>query len=247
MNISQAIPGHPRSMSGGLTLFSCWAMAVCWRWWDQFLKERGDGLLDDATRLPGNQPTSPEKVERLIALAMSPPPTNRVCWTLKSLADKVGNIALSTVHRILNCHGLKPNRVRTFKVSKDLRYELKVKEVVSLYVDPPDHAVVLSVDEKPGIQAMGRTPSPLTMKPGQATTRTHDYKRHGTTGLLAALDVATSKVTGRMVDRHRSEEFLSFLDQVAEGIKPGTLVHVVSDNVLSHKSTEVHKWCYFLQ
>ena len=184
---------------------------VC-RWWDRFVKERVDGLLYDATRLPGKQPISPEKVKRLITLAMSPPPPNRGCWTLKALADKVGNIALSTAHGILKCHGLKPHQVRTFKVSKDPRYELKVKDVVGLYVDPPDHAVVLSADEKPGIQAMGRTQSPLPIKPGQAATQTHDYKRNGTTGLLAALDIATSKVTGRMVDRHRSEEFLSFLD-----------------------------------
>ena len=120
-----------------------------------------DGLLHDATRLPGKQPTSPEKVERLIALAISPPPPNRGYRTLTALADKVGDIGISTVYGILRRHRLTPHRVKTFKVSRDPRYELKVRDVVGLHVDPPDHAVVISVDEKPGIQALGRTRPPL--------------------------------------------------------------------------------------
>ena len=121
-------------------------------------------------------------------------------------------------------------------------FELKVRNVVGLYVDPPDHAVVIPVDEKTQIQALGRTLAPLPMKPGHAGTRTHDHRCNGTTSLMAALDVATGKVTGRLVDRHRSQEFLAFLDNVAGGIDPGTPVHFILDNVSSHKSAEVHEW-----
>jgi transposase len=212
-----------------------------WRWWDRFLVEGVDGLLYDIPRRRGRKPISEDKVSELIELAMSPPPEHASHWTLRALAKKVG-IAVSTVFGILSRNGLKPHRVKTFKVSRDPRFELKVRDVVGLYVNPPDHAVVISVDEKTQIQALGRTQKPLPMKPGHPETRTHDYKRNGTTCLMAALDVATGKVTGQMVERHRSEEFLAFLDLVSEGIKPGTQVHVILDNVSSHKSAEVNEW-----
>lgn len=146
------------------------------------------------------------------------------------------------MHGILKENGLRPHQVKTFKVSRDPRFEIKVRDVVGLYVDPPDHAAVISVDEKTQIQALGRTQRPLPMKPGHAETRTHDYRRNGTTCLLAALDVATGKVVGQTVERHRSAEFLAFLDHVAEGIAPETPVHVILDNVSSHKSAEVREW-----
>ena len=117
-----------------------------------------------------------------------------------------------------------------------------MRDAVGLYVDPPDHAVVLPVDEKTQIQALGRTQKPLPLKPGRAETRTHDYRRNGTTCLLAALDVATGKVVGQTVERHRSEEFLASLDHVAEDIAPGAPVHVILDHVSSHKSAEAHAW-----
>ena len=212
-----------------------------WRWWDRFLGEGVDGLLYDIPRRRGRKPISEEKVSELIALAMSPPPEHAGHWTLRALATKVGT-AVSTVFGILKSHGLKPHRVRTFKVSRDPRFALKVRDVVGLYVDPPDHAVVISVDEKTQIQALGRTQKPLPMKSGHPETRTHDDKRNGTTCLMAALDVATGTVTGQMVARHRSEEFLAFLELVSEGIEPGTPVHVILDNVSSHKSAEVNEW-----
>ena len=212
-----------------------------WRWWDRFLVEGVDGLLYDIPRRRGRKPISEDKVSELIELAMSPPPEHCSHWTLRALARKLG-IAVSTVFFILKRHGLKPHRVKSFKVSRDPEFEKKIRDVVGLYVDPPDHAVVISVDEKTQIQALGRTQTPLPMKPGHPETRTHDYKRNGTTCLLAALDIATGKVVGRMVERHRSEEFLAFLDHVAEGIAPGTKVHVILDNVSSHKSAEVHEW-----
>ena len=212
-----------------------------WRWWDRFLAEGVDGLLRDATRPPGKKPVPEDKVKALIALAMSPPPEHARHWTVRALARRLGMV-YSTVHGILKENGLRPHQVKTFKVSRDPRFEIKVRDVVGLYVDPPDHAVVISVDEKTQIQALGRTQRPLPMKPGHAGTRTHDYRRNGTTCLLAALDTATGKVVGRTVERHRSEEFLAFLDHVAEGIAPETPVHVILDNVSSHKSAEVHEW-----
>ena len=225
-----------------------------WRWWDRFLAEGVDGLLRDATRPPGRKPVPEDRVKAVVALAMSPPPEHARHWTLKALAEEMGDMVISTVRNILLRHGLRPHQVKTFKVSRDPRFEIKVRDVVGLYVDPPDHAVVLSVDESERvnatgsseranqIQALGRTQRPLPMKPGHAETRTHDYRRNGTTCLLAALDTATGKVVGRTVERHRSEEFLAFLDHVAEGIAPGTQVHVILDNVSSHKSAEVHEW-----
>ena len=133
-------------------------------------------------------------------------------------------MAVSTMHGILKENGLRPHQVKTFKVSRDPRFEIKVRDVVGLYVNPPDHAVVPSVDEKPRRQALGGTRRPLPMKPGHAETRMHDYRWHGTARLLAALDVATGNVVGRTGERHRSVEFLAFLDHVAEGIDPGTPV-----------------------
>ena len=212
-----------------------------WRWWDRFLAEGVDGLLYDIPRRRGRKPIAEDKVSELIELAMPPPPEHASHWTLRALAKKLG-IAVSTVFGIPKHNGLKPHRVKTFKVSRDPRFELKVGDVVGLYVNPPDHAVVISVDEKTQIQALGRTQTPLPMKSGHPETRTHDDKRNGTTCLMAALDVATGKFTGQMVERHRSEEFLAFLDLVSEGIKPGTQLHVVLDNVSSHKSAEVNEW-----
>ena len=214
---------------------------MVWRWWDRFLVDGVDGLLNVIPRRRGPKPISGDKVNELIALAMSPPPEHASHWTLRALAKKLG-VAVSTAFGILKKNGLKSHRVKTFKVSRDPRFEMKVRDFVGLYVNPPDHAVVISVDEKTQIQAQGRTQVPLPMKSGHPETRTHDYKRNGTTCLMAALDVATGKVTGQMVERHRSEEFLAFLDNVSEGIKPGDEVHVILDNVSSHKLAEVNEW-----
>ncbi len=211
------------------------------RWWDRFLEQGVDGLLRDATRPPGLEPTPDGTVRAVAGLAISPPPPHARHWTLQALAKRL-ELTASNVHSILKRNGLRPHQVRTFKVSRDPRFEIKVRDVVGLYVDPPDHAVVLSVDEKTQIQALGRTQRPLPMKPGHAETRTRDCRRNGTTCLLAALDVATGKVVGQTVERHRSAEFTAFLDHVAEGIEPGTPVHVILDNVSSHKSAEVHEW-----
>ena len=206
-----------------------------WRWWGRFLAEGVDGLLRDATRPPGRKRVPEDQVKALIDLAMSPPPEHARHWTVRALARRLG-MAASTMHGILKENDLRPHQVKTFKVSRD---------VVGFCVDPPAHAVVRSVDESERvnqIQALGRTQRPLPMKPGHAGTGTHGYRRNGTTCLLAALDTVTGKVVGRTVERHRSEEFLAFLDHVAEGIAPGTPVHVILGNVPSHKSVEDHGW-----
>jgi len=213
-----------------------------WRWWDRFLAERVEGLLYDASRPPGRPRISEEKERKLVDLAMSPPPPHASHWTLRELAERVGGMAHATARNILGAKGLQPHRVKTFKVSRDPDFERKIHDVVGLYVNPPDHAVVLSVDERPQIQALGRTQGPLPMKEGHPETRTHDHRRNGTACLMAALDTATGRVTGQMVERHRSKEFLAFLDHVAEGIASGTEVHVILDNVSSHRSAKVHEW-----
>ena len=145
-----------------------------WRWWDRFLEQGVDGLLYDLPRRRGREPISEEKVRELIELAMPPPPEHSSHWTLRALAKQLG-IAVSTVISILKRNGLKPHRVKTFRVSRDPRFERMVRDVFGLYVNPPDHAVVVSVDEKTQIQALGRTQTPLPVTPGHAGTRTHDY------------------------------------------------------------------------
>ncbi len=215
--------------------------STVWRWRDRFLAAGVDGLLSDATRPPGKAPVPEDTVQALIARAMSPPPANRSHWTLKELAA-TQDLSISTVHRILARHGLKPHRVRIFKVSNDPRFGIKAHDVIGLYLNPPDHAVVLSVDEKTQIQALGRTQTPLPPAPGQPATRTHDCKRNGTATLLAALDVATGKVAGQMTETHRSEDFCAFLDHVAAGLDPAAEVHVILDNLSAHGSARVNDW-----
>ncbi|MDE0534431.1 MAG: IS630 family transposase, partial [Albidovulum sp.] len=146
---------------------------------------------------------------------------------------------VSTVFGIPERNGLKPRKAETFKVSRDPRFELKVRDVVGLYADPSDRAVVIPAGEKTQLQALVRTQRPLPMKPGHPETRAHDCKRNGTSRLLAALDVAAGKAAGQMVERHRSEKFL---EPVTEGIELGTPVHFILDNVSSHKSAEVSQW-----
>ncbi len=212
-----------------------------WRWWDRFLEAGMAGLWRDKTHPPGRAPISKAKVAEVIQTAMAPPPEHASHWTLKALARETG-VAMSSVRTILRRHRLYPHRVSTFQVSRDPAFAKKIRDVVGLYVNPPDHAVVLSIDEKPQIPALGRTQKPLPMTPGHAATRTHDYVRHGTTCLLAALDVATGRVIGRMIERHRSEDFVAFLDPVAEGLDADRDVHVILDNVSSHKSATVREW-----
>jgi hypothetical protein len=189
---------------------------VVWRWQARFMAEGVEGLTRDKTRKPGIPPLPTGAVQRVVDLALGPPPGETTHWTGRMLAKAAG-VSLRSVQRILEAHQLAPHRIRAFKLSNDPKFAEKLKDVVGLYVDPPAHAVVLSVDEKSQIQALDRTQPGLPMKPGRAGTMTHDYKRHGTTTLFAALNVLDGTVIGRNMQRHRHQEFIRFLNHRAAG------------------------------
>ena len=179
-------------------------------------------------------------VARIVELAMSPPPAGRSRWTTRLLAKEVG-LTSGCVSDLLRRHELKPHRVRTYKVSRDPAFAAKVRDVVGLYLDPPEHAVVLSVDEKTSIQALERTQRPLPLRSGRATRHTHDYKRHGVVDLYAALEVATGQVTHRLTATHTAADFLAFMRKVVRAY-PGRELHVILDNSSSHGTPEVRSW-----
>ena len=155
---------------------------------------------------------------------------------------KAAGVSLRSVQRILEAHQLAPHRMRTFKLSTDPKFAEKLKDVVGLYVDPPAHAVVLSVDEKSQIQALDRTQPGLPMKPGRAGTMTYDYKRHGTTTLFAALNILDGTVIGRNMQRHRHQEFIRFLNTIEEQVPVGKVIHAIVDNYATHKHPKVRQW-----
>ena len=186
---------------------------VVWRWQERFMHEGVEGLTRDKTRPSRLPPLPAETIDRVVALTNQEPPHEATHWTAPAMAKAVG-ISPSSVRRIWKGHGLQPHRVRSFKLSNDPKFAEKLKEVVGLYIDPPAHAVVLSLDEKSQIQALDRTQPGLPMKKGRCATMTHDYKRHGTTTLFAALDILEGKIIGRCMQRHRHQEFIRFLNTV---------------------------------
>ena len=212
-----------------------------WRWQERFAQEGVDGLLRDKTRPSRVKPFGPEVAERIVALTLAEPPGETTHWTGRAMAKAAG-VSLSYVQRIWRSHGLQPHRIRTFKLSNDPQFAAKVRDIVGLYVDPPAHAVVLSVDEKSQIQALDRTQPGLPMKKGRAGTMTHDYKRHGTTTLFAALDVLEGKVIGRCMQRHRHQEFIRFLNAIEKTVPARNTVHVILDNYAAHKHPRVIAW-----
>jgi transposase len=214
---------------------------VVWRWQERFAQEGVDGLLRDKTRPSRVKPFGSEVAERIVALTLAEPPGETTHWTGRAMA-KVAGVSLSYVQRVWRSHGLQPHRIRTFKLSKDPQFAAKVRDIVGLYVDPPAHAVVLSVDEKSQIQALDRTQPGLPMKKGRAGTMTHDYKRHGTTTLFAALDVLEGKVIGRCMQRHRHQEFIRFLNAIEKTVPTKKTVHVILDNYAAHKHPKVIAW-----
>ena len=177
----------------------------------------------------------------MVALTRTDPPVEATHWTASMMAKAVG-ISASSVQRIWRAHGLQPHRVQQFKLSNDPKFIDKLRDVVGLYVDPPAHAIVLSVDEKAQIQALDRTQPGLPMKKGRAGTMTHDYKRHGTTTLFAALDVLEGKVIGRCMQRHRHRELIRFLNTVEAQVPTRKIVHVILDNYAAHKHPKVQQW-----
>lgn len=181
-----------------------------------------------------------ETVERLVELAMSPPPAGRSRWTTRLLAKEVG-LTSGCVSDVLRRCELKPHLSRTYKVSRDPDFVAKVKDVVGLYLAPPEHAIVLSLDEKTSIQALERTQLPLPLRTGRARRHTHDYKRHGVVDLYAALEIATGKVTHSVTNSHTAADFLAFMNKV-ERAYPSQDLHVILDNSSSHGTPEVKAW-----
>jgi transposase len=212
-----------------------------WRWQERFMHEGVVGLTRDKTRPSRIKPLEPSTIDRVLGLSNTEPPHEATHWTAEAMAKTVG-ISASSVRRIWKAHGLQPHRVRTFKLSNDPKFAAKLKDIVGLYIDPPAHAVVLSVDEKSQIQALDRTQPGLPMKKGRAGTMTHDYKRHGTTTLFAALDVLEGKIHGRCMQRHRHQEFIRFLNDLERQVPVGKLVHLILDNYATHKHPKVLAW-----
>jgi transposase len=212
-----------------------------WRWQQRYGEEGSAGLLRDKTRPPGTPPHPTSTVAAVLALTCSEPPGEVTHWTGRAVAERVG-ISLRSVQRIWDAHRLQPHRTRTFKRSSDPAFAEKVEDVVGLYMAPPAHAVVLSIDEKSQIQALERTRPGLPLASGHPAAQTHDYTRHGTTTLFAALDVLHGTVLGRCMQRHRHGEFIRFLNSIEAAVPAGKIVHVILDNYAAHKHPKVRAW-----
>ena len=212
-----------------------------WRWQERFAAAGVDGLLRDKTRPSRVPPLGQQVIDKVVALTAAEPPHEATHWTGAAMA-KVAGISVSSVQRIWRAHGLAPHRTRHFKLSNDPDFVPKLRDVAGLYVNPPAHAIVLSVDEKSQIQALDRTQPGLPMKKGRAGTMTHDYKRNGTTTLFAALNVLDGTVIGRCMQRHRHQEFIRFLNAIETAVPAGKLVHVILDNYATHKQPKVLAW-----
>jgi transposase len=217
------------------------AKTCVWRWQERYMQEGVDGLLRDKTR-PSRKPALPEEtIMRVVELTFGPPPGEVTHWTGAAMAKAAG-ISVSSVQRIWRSHGLQPHRFRQFKLSKDPKFAEKLQDIVGLYMAPPAHAIVLSIDEKSQIQALDRTQPGLPMKKGRCGTMTHDYKRHGTTTLFAALNVLDGTVTGQNMQRHRHQEFIRFLNAIEAKVPAGKIIHAVMDNYATHKHPKVLAW-----
>jgi transposase len=214
---------------------------MVWRWQQRFAQAGVDGLLRDKTRKPGKPPIAAETVARVVALTCRKPVGEVTQWTGRAMAREAG-ISLTSVQRIWRAHDLKPHRVGSFKRSRDPHFADKLIDVVGLYLAPPAQAVVLSIDEKSQIQALDRTQPGLPLKSGRCATMTHDYIRHGTTTLFAALNVLDGTVIGRCMQRHRHEEFIRFLNTVEREVPHGKTIEAVVDNYATHKHPKVKAW-----
>ena len=215
------------------------ATTVC-KWKTRFLRERLDGLYDEP-RSGTPRKITDDQIEQVIVRTLESTPRGATHWSTRGMAKTMG-FSNATISRIWRAFGLQPHRSETFKLSNDPLLIDKVRDIVGLYLNPPDHAVVLCVDEKSQIQALDRTQPLLPMRPGQVERRTHDYKRHGTTTLFAALDAKTSQVISQFHRRHRSTEFRQFLDAIDAAVPKELDVHVVMDNYGTHKTPLIKNW-----
>jgi transposase len=218
------------------------SMPTVGKWRKRFVENRLAGLHDEP-RPGGPRSISDEAVAEVVTLTLETKPKNATHWSTRSMAERVG-LSQTAISRIWRAFNLQPHREATFKLSTDPLFVDKVRDVVGLYMNPPDRALVLSIDEKSQIQALDRSQPLLPMEPGQPERRAHDYARHGVTSLFAALNVATGKVIGKCLRRHRSEEFVKFLRHLDKTIEkePGLEIHLIMDNYATHKTAAVKRW-----
>jgi transposase len=210
------------------------------KWRGRFGEHRVDGLRD-GPRSGAPRTIDDARIEAVIVRTLESVPKDATHWSSRGMAKETG-LSVSTVQRIWRAFGLQPHRMETFKLSTDPDFVAKVRDVVGLYVSPPQHAVVLCVEEKSQIQALDRSQPMLPMRPGQPARRSHDYTRHGTTSLFAALDIATGKVIGKCYSRHRATEFRKFLDEIEAAVPRDLDVHLVMDNYATHKTPLIRNW-----
>src|SRR5215218_2198303 len=210
------------------------------KWRERFARLRSDGLLDEP-RPGAPRRIADEEIAALVDRTLSTTPEDATHWSLRSMARTSG-LSVSTVGRIWRAFGLQPHRSETFKLSTDPFFAEKVRDIIGLYLAPPDRALVLCVDEKSQVQALDRTQPLLPLRPGQAERRTHDYVRHGTTSLFAALDVKAGTVIGKCFPRHRAAEFRKFLDEIDAQVPPDLDIHLVLDNAGTHKTKLIRDW-----
>ena len=209
--------------------------------WRRRYLEQGVSGLEDRPRSGRPRKLSHANVRAILKATVERIPRESTYWSVRLMAEHSG-VSKHQVAQIWKAADLKPHRVRNFKISNDPHFAEKVIDVVGLYMDPPDNALVLSVDEKTEIQALDRTQPMLPLRPGQIQRRTHDYKRHGTASLYAAFDVVTGEVMGRITNRHRAKEFLAFLRQTDQAVEPELDVHLILDNSSTHKTKQVQSW-----
>jgi transposase len=210
------------------------------KWRNRFIESGVDGLLDE--QRPGRPPTLDEKtINRVLTLTTQYVPEEATQWSERLMAAHAG-VTPYQVRKIWKAADLQPHRLKTFKISNDPQFAEKVVDIVGLYMNPPSNAVVLSVDEKTQIQALDRTQPGLPLSPGKIGSRTHDYKRHGTTSLYAAFNILTGRIIGKVAERTRSKEFLSFLRQIDRRHPKGKDLHIILDNHSAHKTQEIRDW-----
>lgn len=209
-------------------------------WRRRFVERRLDGLYDEP-RVGAPRTISDEQVEKIVVATLEAKPKGKTHWSTRDMAAKAG-ISHTTVRKIWRTFGLKPHIVRSFKLSDDPQFVEKVRDVVGLYMNPPDRAVVFAVDEKSQIQALERAQPVLPMDLGQPERQTHNYVRHGTLDLFAALNVATGEVIARFKKQHRAKDLVAFLKALDAAVEPELAVHVVLDNLSAHKGPEVQRW-----
>lgn len=211
------------------------------RWRRRYAEAGLNGIEKDRSRPGRIKPLSPAKRSRIIKLTLNSKPAGATHWSRERMAKEAG-VSPSSVGRIWAAHGIRPHRAKAFKLSNDPQFEEKLEDIVGLYLSPPEHAIVLSCDEKSQIQALDRTQPGLPLKKGRFQTMTHDYKRNGTTSLFAALNTADGNVIGKCMDRHRHQEWLSFLKLLAKSTPAEKEVHVICDNYATHKHPKVKAW-----